>query len=194
MQLVRRRRIDLLIFNVLWNAGNVKEFGFWEVNESTLLNVDEVPPPLESSGSLKGSALLDALDKNEQHNTSPLKVCDAALPLKHSRSEMLIKIRKISIAFLGAQVFCQLTVASTLAWTYMWLVFRQCPVEQSASSACLAPDSHCLGRTGSRTVEGGTGEAGSQSRQGRQRAGLDIQLGRCSGGAGHSTAEAAGRA
>ncbi|KAK9909726.1 hypothetical protein WJX75_006627 [Coccomyxa subellipsoidea] len=53
--------------------GNVKEFGFWEVNESTLLNVDEVPPPLETSGSLKDSASLDTPEKVERPGASPDK-------------------------------------------------------------------------------------------------------------------------
>ena len=45
-------------------AGHVKEFGFWEVNQSTLLNIYEVPPP-EATESLKGAASLDALVQKE---------------------------------------------------------------------------------------------------------------------------------
>lgn len=55
-------------------TGNVKEFGFWEVNESTLLNIYEVPPP-EVTESLKGSASLEApVQKEEVPGASPSKV------------------------------------------------------------------------------------------------------------------------
>lgn len=55
-------------------TGNVKEFGFWEVNESTLLNIYEVPPP-EIAESLKGSASLDTPgQKEEAPGASPSKV------------------------------------------------------------------------------------------------------------------------
>ncbi|BDA42345.1 probable transmembrane and coiled-coil domain-containing protein 4 at C-terminar half [Coccomyxa sp. Obi] len=57
--------------------GNVKEFGFWEVNESTLLNIYEVPPPEMTES--KGSASLDApVQKEEVPGASPTKANEEA--------------------------------------------------------------------------------------------------------------------
>ncbi|CAL8467974.1 g7512 [Coccomyxa elongata] len=71
--------------------GNVKEFGFWEVNESTLLNIYEVPPP-EIAESLKGSASLDAPgQKEEVPGASPSK---AAGELRDGPQEKLASMGK----------------------------------------------------------------------------------------------------